>query len=92
MSKINLAKEIYLSNLNTVKKILDLLSYKLGKESEEFKYLRKELFDYSYNNLKKLFIKMESQKLIKRCPKQCSLRNGYTTCEHCNGSGFVNFE
>lgn len=89
--KIHIAKEIYLSQLNTTKRILDILQLKFGKESDEFKYLKKELFDYTYNNLKKLFIKLESEKLIKKCPKNCSLRNGWTKCE-CSGSGFLNFE
>ena len=88
--KIQLAKEIYLSNLDTTKKILDLLQLKFGKESEEFKYLKKQLFDYTYNNLKKLFKKLEDKKIIKRCPKNCGLRNGYTSCL-CNGSGYINF-
>jgi len=90
--KIHIAKEIYLSQLNTTKKILDLLQYKFGKDSEEFKYLKKQMFDYCYNNLKKLFNKLETEKIIKRCPKQCSLRHGYTKCEFCNGSGYIDFE
>jgi len=89
--KISIAKEIYLNQLKITKKILDLLQLKFGKNSDEFKYLKKELFDYTYNNLKKLFTKLESEKIVKRCPKNCSLRNGYTTCE-CNGSGYINFE
>lgn len=89
--KINLAKEIYLSQLSVTKNLLDLLQLKFGKDSDEFKYLKKKTFDYTYNYLKKLFIKLETEKLIKKCPKNCSLRNGYTACEHCNGSGYCNF-
>jgi hypothetical protein len=91
MYKINIAKEIYLSQLNTTKKILDLLEFKEGKDSEKFQFIKKELFDYTYNNLKKIFIKLESEKLIKRCPKGCSIRQGYTQCEFCNGSGYTNY-
>ena len=89
--KIHIAKEIYLSHLMTIKRILDLIEFREGKESEKFKYLKKSLFDYFYNDVKKLFKKLESEKIIKRCPKGCSIRQGYTTCE-CNGSGYVNFE
>lgn len=89
--KIHIAKEIYLSSLSTTKKILDILQLKFGKDSDEFKYLKKQLFDYTYNNLKKLFTKLEEEKIIKRCPKNCSLRQGYTSCE-CTGSGYINFE
>ena len=88
--KIQIAKEIYLSQLNTTKRILDLLQLKFGKDSDEFKYLKKELFDYTYNNLKKLFKKLEDEKIIKKCPKNCSIRQGYTACV-CNGSGFINY-
>jgi len=89
--KINIAKEIYLSHLTTVKRILDLLQLKFGKESEEFKYLKKQLFDYYYTDIKKLFQKLEHENIIKRCPKKCSIRQGYTSCE-CSGSGYINFE
>ena len=87
---IKLANVIYTSHLDTIKKILDLLEYKMGKENPDFIYLKKQLFDYFYNNIKKIFIKLEQEKLIKRCPKGCSLRQGYTQCEHCNGSGYTN--
>ena len=90
MPKIQLASILYLSQLNTIKKILDLIEYKEGKESNNFKYLKKQIFDYFYIDIKKIFIKLESEKIIKRCPKGCSLRQGYTKCEFCNGSGFCN--
>ena len=89
MIKMQLAGTIYLEQLNTTKKILDLLQLRFGKESEEFKYLKKMLFDYFYIDIKKLFMKLESEKLIKKCPKSCSIRQGYTSCE-CNGSGYIN--
>ena len=89
--KIHIAKEIYLSHLSTIKRILDLIEFKEGKDSEKFKYLKKQLFDYFYSDIRKLFTKLESEKIIKRCPKNCSMRHGYTKCE-CFGSGFINFE
>ena len=88
--KIHIAREIYLSHLSTIKRVLDLIEFREGKESEKFKYLKKQLFDYFYTDIKKLFKKLEDEKLIKRCPKKCSIRQGYTTCE-CNGSGYINF-
>lgn len=88
--KIQIASTIYLTQLNTIKKILDLLQLKFGKESEEFKYLKKQLFDYFYNDIKKLFAKLESEKIIQKCPAKCGVRQGYTKCEHCNGSGYTN--
>jgi hypothetical protein len=88
--KINLASVIYLEQLNTVKRILDLLQLKFGKESEEFVYLKKMLFDYYYSDIQKLFKKLEAEGLIVRCKNKCSIRQGYTKCEFCNGSGYTN--
>jgi len=85
-----IARSIYLTQLNILKKILSLIEYKEGKESPNFKYLKKQIFDFFYIDMSKLFKQLESEKLIKRCPKGCSIRQGYTLCEHCNGSGYTN--
>lgn len=85
-----IASLIFLEQLSVMKKILDLISFKLGKESEDFKYIKSEIMNHTYNNLQKLFKKLEEEKLIKRCEKKCSLRQGYQTCE-CKGSGYINF-
>ena len=89
--KIELAKLVFLMNLDIMKKILDLGKYKLGKDSEDFIYYKQQVMEYTYNSLKKLFKLMVEEKLIKRCPKKCSLRNGYSKCE-CGGSGYINLE
>ena len=89
--KSQLAKNIYLSQLGITKEILSLLEFKMGKNSEDYKYLRSQIFNDTYDNLKKLFKKLETEKLIAKCPKNCSIRNGYTECT-CGGSGFINSE
>ena len=86
-----LAKTIFLNNLSTTKKLLDLLEFKLGKESSEFKYLKKEVFNYAYEGLKKIFKQLESEKIIKKCPNKCNLRQGFKKCE-CGGSGYLNLK
>jgi len=86
---ISIARNIYLAHLNILKKILDLLQLKFGKESDDFKYLKSQIFNYFYSDMDKLFKQMENDKIIKRCPKKCSIRHGYTDCE-CNGSGYIN--
>ena len=90
MPKIQLARQIYLTQLNICKKVLDLLQLKFGKESDDFKYLKKEVFNYFYVDMGKLFKQLEAEGLIKRCPNKCSIRQGYTKCEFCSGSGFCN--
>jgi hypothetical protein len=89
--KIELAKSIFLYSLDTMKKILDLGKYKLGKDSEDFIYYKQQVMDYTYNNLKILFKQLEDAKIIERCPKKCNLRNGYSDCK-CGGSGYINYE
>ena len=91
MPKIQLASLIYLEQLSVMKKILDLVSFKLGKESDDFKYIRQEIMNHTYNNLQKLFKKLEEEKIIRRCDKKCSIRQGYTDCI-CKGSGYINNE
>lgn len=87
---MQIAKNIFLLILSIIKNILDLAEFKMGK-TEDFKYFRKQVFDYAYNALKSLFIKMESEKIIKKCScNNKSLRNGYKDCTKCNGSGYEN--
>jgi hypothetical protein len=88
---IQIARTIYLTQLNILKKILDLLQLKFGKESDDFKYLKSQIFNYFYSDMDKLFKQMENDKIIKRCPKKCSIRHGYTDCQ-CSGSGYINYE
>jgi len=86
-----LPKSIFTMSLSIMKKILDLGKYKLGKDSEDFIYYKQQVMEYTYISLKKLFKLMVEEKLIERCPKKCSLRNGYSKCE-CGGSGYINLE
>jgi len=91
MPKIQIAKTVFLVNLDIMKKILDLGKYKLGKDSEDFIYYKQQVMEYTYNSLKKLFKLMVDEKLIERCHNKCSLRNGYSKCV-CGGSGYINTE
>jgi len=87
---IQIAKTIFLNSLSTTKKLLDLLEFKMGKTSAEFKYLKKEVFDYAYEGLKKTFKQLELEKIIKKCDCNASLRQGYSKCPKCSGAGYEN--
>jgi len=89
--KRDIAKKIFWSQLSIMKKILDLLEFKHGKESEEFVYLKKEVMNKTYDGLKKLFRDLETNKIIKRCECNANLRKGYKDCEKCGGSGYKDF-
>jgi len=88
---IQISKSIFLVSLSILKKVLSLLAFKLGEDSKDYKYMREQIFDYFYREIKKLFKTLETNKILKRCSCQTSLRKGYTDCE-CGGSGYTNFE
>lgn len=85
--KIELAKLTFLTNLASMKKVLDLGEYKLDEKS--FRYYKKQIMDIFFNSLKEIFKQLEQDKIIKRCHQKCSLRNGYSDCL-CGGSGWIN--
>lgn len=90
--KIQIAKIIFSTALAIMKKVLDLVAFKVGKNSEDYKFYKKEIMDYFYNGLKELFKDLCEKKLIERCQCKANLRNGYKPCEKCGGSGFKNVE
>jgi len=87
--KIQIAKIIFLEFLDVTKRILDLGEFKLGKKSDDYKYFKKQVFDYSYKGLTKIFKQLYDEKTIIKCPKKCKMRQGYSDCE-CGGSGYLN--
>ena len=88
--KIQIARTIFLSNLTIMKKILDLVAFKVDKKSEDYKYYKKEIMSYTYIGLKKLFKQLEEAKIIEPCPCNAKLHQGFKDCEDCGGSGFRN--
>jgi len=87
--KIQVAKNIYLQTLDTMKKVLDLIGFKMDKRTADFKYAKSQVMDYFYNNLNKLFKKLEQEGLIKKSNCGHSVRGGYKNCS-CGGSGYTN--
>ena len=90
MPKIQLAKQIFLSNMQTMKSTLDLIAFKVDKKSEIYTYYKKEIMSYTYRNLLKLFKQLEENKIIEKCLCGANLRKGYKACPSCGGSGFCN--
>jgi len=85
---MQITKLIYLDTLDTMKKVLDLAKFKLGKDTEDFKFFKEKVMDSFYNNLKKLFKSFESEKLATKCPNKCNIRKGFSKCD-CGGSGYI---
>ena len=89
MLKVQIAKEIFLMSLSSMKRILDLQKYKLGKDSEDFIYYKSQIMEITYTNLKRLFRQLEQEKIIEKCFCGAKGRKGYSDCL-CGGSGFTN--
>jgi len=86
-----IAKEIFHKNLSIMKQILDLGAYKLGgKKSEDFLYYKKQVMDYTYKGLQKLFKQLVDEKILIKCECSAKLRQGYSDCEFCGGCGYKN--
>jgi len=89
--KIQLAKAIYLEQLTTMKKLLDLMAFKMDKRTKDFEYTKSQIMDYTYEGLNKLFKKLEEEKIITKCSCNTNVRKGYRKCL-CGGSGWINKE
>jgi hypothetical protein len=91
MSGLNIQpKEIFKLHLSIMKKILDLAEFKLGKNSDDYKYFKKQTMDYFYKGLTDLFMNLLNAKVLDKCTCGNKLRNGYADCSKCGGSGFIN--
>jgi len=90
MEKIQIAREIYLASVKIMKKILDLLGFKMDKRTSDFKYAKSQVMDYFYEELRKEFKTLVDKKIIKKCPCGTNLRKGFKKCI-CGGSGYINF-
>ena len=64
---LQIAREIYLKQLDTMKKVLDLIAFKMDKRTNDFKYARSQVMNYTYENLKKLFKHLIDEKIIEKC-------------------------
>ena len=88
--KLQIAREIFLMSLSVMKSVLSLMEFKLGKDSEDYKYFKKQVMDYVYTSLLRLFLKLEVDKVLVRCTCGAKLRQGYAQCTKCAGAGYVN--
>ena len=89
MPKTYLCKEIFLLNLDIMKKNLDLVEFKLGKDTKDFKFCKKEIMNFTYNSLKKFFEELVKKEVITKCECKANLRQGYSNCKFCGGCGYI---
>ena len=89
MPKIYLCREIFLLNLDIMKKCLDLVEFKLGKDTKDFKFCKKEIMNFTYSSLKKFYDDLAKKEIITKCDCKSNLRQGYSSCHKCGGCGFI---
>lgn len=89
---MQIAKKIFLNNLEIMKKVLDLGEFKFGKNTQGYKFYKSQVMKYFYSGLKNLFESMKNEKILKICDCQANLKQGYSLCKSCQGSGYRNNE
>lgn len=87
--KIQIAKVTYLEVLNSMKKILDLVGFKMDRRTKDFEYAKSQIMDSTYTALINLFNKWEQEGIIERCSCKTNVRKGFKRCI-CGGSGYIN--
>ena len=87
---MQIAKLMFHMNLSIMKKILDLIEFKMDKRTSEYKFMKKQVMDYFYESLKKRFKQLSDEKIIEHCSCGANLRKGYKPCKDCGGCGFRN--
>jgi hypothetical protein len=87
--KIQIARAIYLEQVAIMKKLLDLMAFKMDMRTNDYKYVKAQIMDYFYEGLKLLYIKLEQEEIIEKCSCGTNVRKGYKKCE-CGGSGYIN--
>ncbi len=88
--QIQIAKFIFLEQLAVMKKTLDLIAFKTDKNSDTYRYYKKEIMNFTYKGLQKLFKILSDENIIVRCECKAKLRQGYSDCKFCSGSGYRN--
>ena len=85
----DVVKEIFWLCLNIMKSILSLAEFKLGKNSDDYRYFKAQVMSAFYDNLTRFYQDLVKKGILERCPNNCKLRQGYNKCQ-CGGSGYVN--
>jgi hypothetical protein len=85
------AKAVYLRHMSAMKELLNLGEIKFGdRNSSAYKLYKKVTMDEFYNAMSEVFEAMERAGMLRKCPCGTSIRQGYKTCDKCNGAGHCN--
>jgi NADH pyrophosphatase NudC (nudix superfamily) len=89
MPETYFCREIFLLNLDIMKKCLDLVEFKLGKDSKDFKFCKKEIMNFTFSTLRKFYDDLVKKEIITKCGCKANLRQGYSNCKFCGGCGYI---
>lgn len=87
-----IARLVYHRVLSIMKFTLDLEEQKYpekGRHDDRYKFFKKQLMSYTYDNLRSLFKDLESLELVKETKYPEDVKDGYKPTPS-GGSGFVN--
>ena len=89
--EIQLARSIYLTAMSIMKYTLNMeeRKYEEGRKDERYRFYKQELMKKTYNELRHLFEKLESQGLVEKVAYDEDLKNGYKDTDS-GGSGYMN--
>ena len=85
--KHQIPASIYIHRLGVMKSILDLGAYRLGKKTDEYKFYKREVMNYIYDDFLSLMKEFEKCGLVKKCSCGANVRHGYKADCVCRGSG-----
>lgn len=86
--KFDIIKDVFWLCLGIMKNILSLAEFKMGRNTDEYKYFKKEVMNYVYDGLSKFYKDLEKNGKVSKCDCGARLRKGYNSCPHCGGSGY----
>ena len=84
----DIVKEIFWLCLGIMKSILSLAEFKLGKNTEDYKYFKSQVMDFFFNGLSKFYQNLVKQGYLEKCKCGAKLRCGYSSCNLCGGSSY----
>lgn len=94
--KPQIAAELFIKMLGSMKNLLTMGEFKYsdkgGRNSEGYKFFKKNVMDEFYKSMQDFFKGMEHCGLFVKCTCGASIekRNGWKECEFCHGSGYKN--
>lgn len=86
--KTEIIKQVFWLCLGIMKNILSLAEFKMGKNTDEYKYFKKEVMNFVYDGLTKFYGDLLKKEIVRKCDCGATIRRGYSSCINCGGCGY----